>query len=135
MSGQVVTLPGGLRVGGIWGIDHEAPNARRHIAAEIRLDRRIARKLAMQSFDVLLSHDSPRDASVLDTGSLAVTEILSLARPAFAFYGHYHGIERLDECDYSPSEVRHLAALDFEGRGHTANENAVGVTRWVAGKV
>ena len=88
----------------------------------------------MQSFDVLMTHDAPRDASVLDAGSLAVTEILSLARPAFAFYGHYHGIDRLDECDYSPSEVRHLAALSFYGRGHTADENAVGVLRWSAGR-
>jgi Calcineurin-like phosphoesterase len=134
VNGHVATLPGGLRVGGLWGIDHEAPNARRHIADEMRIAPRVARRLAMQSFDILMSHDSPRDASVLETGSLAVTEILSLARPAFAFYGHYHGVERLAECDYAPSEVRHLCALDFYGRGHTANENAVGVLRWAAGR-
>jgi hypothetical protein len=112
-DGHVATLPEGLRVGGLWGIDDEAPRARRHIPAAARLNPRSARQLAMRSFDVLLTHESPRDAFHEDSGSEAISLVLELARPAFAFFGHYHGEGRLDECDF----------------GRTGEDCSVGVLR------
>src|SRR5262245_61263170 len=65
-SGHVALLPGELRVGGLWGIDHEAPRARRTAFGAVRLEVRRARELAMKTMDVLLTHESPRDAFWLD---------------------------------------------------------------------
>ena len=79
--------------------------------------------------DVLLTHESPRDAFWLDSGSLAINTILHGARPAFNFFGHYHGEGRMEECDFGPTRVLHLVGLEFSGEGR-AEERSVGVLRW-----
>jgi hypothetical protein len=128
-DGHVATLPGGLRVAGLWGTDTDAPRARRHVRPEARLNPRSAKQLAMRSFDVLLTHESPRDAFFPDAGSEAISFVLEQAKPALAFFGHYHGEGRLDECDFGPTQVYHLAGLEFRGRGRSAEERCVGVLR------
>jgi hypothetical protein len=133
-NGHVATLPEALRVGGLWGIDNEAPKARRNVTPWMRLDQRRARDLSCRSMDVLLTHESPRDAMILDAGSEAITAVLERARPAFAFFGHYHGEGRLDECDFGATQVYHLAGLEFHGRGHSAEERCCGVLRWQDGR-
>src|SRR5205823_12469380 len=50
VNGHVVGLPGGVRVGGLWGIDDEAPGCRRNVSHWMRLDPRRARELAMRPF-------------------------------------------------------------------------------------
>jgi hypothetical protein len=127
-DGCVAVLPGGLRVAALWGIDGSAPNARRRAPA--RISPRSAVHLSHDSFDVLLTHDSPRDAMIVDAGSDDVDLVIRLARPAFAFFGHYHGAGRLAACDYSPTEVFHLRGLELRGRGGAAEERSVGVLRW-----
>jgi hypothetical protein len=133
-NGHVATVAEGLRVGGLWGIDDEAPGARRHITPWMRLDPRRARELSCRSMDVLLTHESPRDAFYLDSGSEAITAVIERARPAFAFFGHYHGEGRLDECDFGPTQVYHLAGLEFRGRGGSAEDRCAGVLRWQDGR-
>lgn len=128
-DGLVATLPEGLRVGGLWGIDHEAPRARRHVPAAARLNPRSARQLAMRSFDVLLTHESPRDAFHEGAGSEAISLVLELARPAFAFFGHYHGEGRPDRRDFGRTRLYHLAGLEFGEPGHSAEGRSVGVLR------
>ena len=59
----------GATVGGLWGIDAEAPRARRNVTRWMRLDGRRARGLACRPMDVLLTHESPRDAIFADSGS------------------------------------------------------------------
>jgi hypothetical protein len=132
-NGRVIALADGMRVGGLWGIDHEAPRARRNITPWMRLETRRARDLSCRSFDVLLSHESPRDAMVLDAGSEAITALIRSARPAFAFFGHYHGEGQLDECDFGQTQVYHLAGLEFRGKGGSAEDGCAGVLRWQDG--
>jgi hypothetical protein len=134
VDGSVHPLPDGLRLGGLWGIDDEAPGARRHTVMGGRLNPRRAHDLAVRPHDVLLTHESSRDAFFLDAGSLAISTILHSARPAFHFFGHYHGAGRMDECDFGGTHVRHLAGLEFRGKGNTAEERSVGVLRWRDGK-
>lgn len=129
-DGHVATLPGCLRVGGLWGIDDEAPRARRHVPALARLNRNSAKRLALAPMDVLLTHESPRDAVWEDAGSRAVSLVLQTAKPAFAFFGHYHEEGRLDECDFAPTQVYHLAGLEFRGPRGSAEDWCVGVLRW-----
>jgi hypothetical protein len=129
-NGHVVVLPGGLRVGGLWGIDDEAPGARRNITRWMRLEPRRARELSCRAFDVLLSHESPRDAMVLDSGSESISALIDAAKPAFAFFGHYHGEGRLDECDLGSTQAYHLAGLEFRGKGGSAEDRCAGVLRW-----
>lgn len=128
-DGRVATLPGGLTVGALWGIDDLAPRARRNTVPKGRLRERSATQLAGTSFDVLLSHESPRDAFYLDSGSEAISALIGLAQPRFAFFGHYHGAGRLDECDFGTTQVFHLAGLELRGSGNTAEDGSVGVLR------
>jgi hypothetical protein len=124
-DGRVAIVSGGLRVGALWGI-----NARRKVMPRGRICQRSAMALSCAAFDVLLTHESPRDAMFLDAGSDAIGAVIRLARPAFAFFGHYHGPGRLDACDFHPTQVFHLHGLEFRGRGKTAEEGSVGVLRW-----
>jgi hypothetical protein len=129
-DGHIVTLPGGLRVGALWGIDDQAPNARRKTPPRGRISQRSATVLSYETFDVLLTHDSPRDAMIAGAGSDAITAVIQLARPAFAFFGHYHGEGRLEACDFAPTQVFHLHGLEFRERGGCAEPGSVGVLRW-----
>jgi hypothetical protein len=130
VDGAVVTMADGLRVGGLWGIDDEAPRARKTIVPAAKINTRRARDLAVRPMDVLLTHESPRDAFFVDSGSLAVNTILYGARPAFHFFGHYHGEGRMEECDFGRTQVLHMVGLEFRARGKTAEERSVGVLRW-----
>lgn len=129
-DGHIVALPNGPRVGALWGIDDRASNARRKTPLRGRISQRSATMLAYETFDVLLTHDSPRDAMFTDAGSDAITTIIELARPAFAFFGHYHGAGRLNECQFAPTQVFHLHGLEFRERGGSAEPCSVGVLRW-----
>jgi hypothetical protein len=129
-DGRVAVLPGGLRVGALWGIDDKAPKARRSPGPRGRIRQRSATALCGEGFDVLLTHESPRDAMLLDSGSDAISVVVALARPAFAFFGHYHGKGRLEECDFGPTRPFHLAGLELRGPGKTAEDRSVGVLRW-----
>src|SRR5262249_35635433 len=90
-DGHVAVLPGGLRVGALWGIDDKAPRARRRIPPRARISHRGTMALSAAAFDVLLTHESPRDAVLAGSGSEEIGSIIRGARPAFAFFGHYHG--------------------------------------------
>lgn len=128
-DGHVAALPGGLRVGALWGVDDQAPNHRRHAPPRGRISPRRADVLSAQSFDVLLTHDSPRDAVHPDSGSDAILCLIRRSRPAFAFFGHYHGVGELAG-DFGATRVFHLEGLEFRGREGFAEERSVGVLRW-----
>jgi hypothetical protein len=129
-DGIVADLPGGLRVGGLWGIDDKAPRARSNAPRFGRIRERSATHLSAEQFDVLLTHDSPRDAMMLDSGSEAITAVVQLAQPAFSFFGHYHGRGRIDECDFGKTIVAHLHGLELRGPAGTAEDRSVGFLRW-----
>jgi hypothetical protein len=133
VDGSVLALPDGLRVGGLWGIDDQAPGARRHIAPGAKLNPRRARDLAVRPHDVLLSHESARDAFFVDAGSLEISTLLRSAAPALHFFGHYHGAGRMDECDFPTTRLFHMVGLEFRGKNGCAEERSVGVLRWHQG--
>jgi hypothetical protein len=131
-DGMVTTLASGLRIGALWGIDDKAPNARRKAPSRARIRTRSATELAAANFDVLLMHESPRDAMLPGSGSSDIDAILQLARPAFAFFGHYHGRPLFGPDDYAPTQIYHLHGLEFRGPGESAEDCSVGVLRWQA---
>jgi hypothetical protein len=131
-DGHVVGLPGGLRVGALWGIDTAAPRARKKLPPRARISHRATAALSCAAFDVLLAHESPRDAVFPDSGSEDVGAIIRCARPAFAFFGHYHGTGREIQGDFGATRVYHLSGLELRDRGH-AEEGAVGVLTWDGG--
>jgi hypothetical protein len=126
-DGQVAALPGGLRVGALWGIDDKAPRARLRIPPRACISHRGTMALCAARFDVLLMHESPRDAILVDSGSEDIGAIIGLARPAFAFFGHYHPTGCRVEGDFGATGVYHLS--HFELRPH-AEEGSVGVLTW-----
>jgi hypothetical protein len=129
-DGHVALLPGGLRVGALWGIDGRAPRARRRIPPCARISRRGTRALSCARFDVLLAHESPRDAVLPDSGSENIGSVIGCAHPAFAFFGHYHGTGRRVEGDFGPTRVYHLSHLELRSR---AEEGSIGVLTWDGG--
>ncbi len=126
-DGHVAELPGGLRVGALWGIDDCAPRANRRIPPRARISQRGTKALSCASFDVLLAHDSPRDAILPDSGSEEIGAVIHRARPAFAFFGHYHPTGRRVEGDFGATQVYHLSHLELCSR---AEEGSVGVLTW-----
>src|SRR5262245_49339098 len=129
-DGHVAVLPGGLRIGALWGIDDQAPKARERIPPRARISRRGTMALSGAHFDVLLAHESPRDAILADSGSEEIGLVIRCARPAFAFFGHYHSIGRRVEGNFGDTCVYHLSHLDLRSR---AEEGSVGVLTWNGG--
>jgi hypothetical protein len=129
-DGHVAELPGGLRVGALWGIDDKAPNARERIPPRARISRRGTTALCGAGLDVLLTHESPRDAVLAGSGSEDIGSVIRSARPAFAFFGHYHGTGRQVEGDQGGTRVYHLGHLELDSR---AEEGSVGVLTWDGG--
>jgi hypothetical protein len=129
-DGQVASLPGGLRVGALWGIDDQAPNARRKTPPRGRIRARSATELACSSFDVLLTHESPRDAVFADSGSEEIDAIIHLARPAFAFFGHYGGTGRPIPGNFGSTQVFLLTGLELSRKEGCAEEGSVGALKW-----
>ena len=129
-DGRVATLPGGLRVGALWGIDDRAPNARRQTPPRGRIRTRSATHLACERFDVLLTHDSPRDAMIAGSGSKQIDAILGMARPSFLFFGHYGSKGGRVEGDFGATQAYHLDGLELRGPGGSAEPGSVGVLRW-----
>jgi hypothetical protein len=81
-------------------------------------------------FDVLLTHESPRDAVHADSGSDDIDAVIRAARPAFAFFGHYHRTGRQVEGDFGATRVYHLSHLELDSR---AEEASAGVLTWEGG--
>jgi hypothetical protein len=126
-DGHVAELPGGLRVGALWGIDDRAPRARERIPPRARISRRGTVALSGARFDVLLAHESPRDAVLIDQGSEEIGSVIRCARPSFAFFGHYHRTGREVEGDFGATRVYHLGHMELRSR---AEEGSVGVLTW-----
>ncbi len=129
-DGHVETLPNGVRIGALWGIDDRAPLARKKAPPRGYIKSRSATELAGSAFDVMLCHESPRDAVRVSSGSEEINAIISLAQPAFVFFGHYHTDIRRVDADYGETQVYHMPGLEFRGDGGTAEEGSVGVLRW-----
>jgi hypothetical protein len=126
-DGHVAELPGGLRVGALWGIDDRT---RRRIPPRARISRRGTVALSGARFDVLLTHESPPDAILAGSGSEEVGSVIRSAGPAFAFFGHYHSTGRRVEGDFGATRVYHLSHLELDSR---AEEGSVGVLTWDGG--
>lgn len=129
-DGKVSTLPSGLRVGALWGIDKKGPNARRNKPERAYINDRSASELAADSMDVLLTHDSARDAKYPDSGSEEINIIHYFAQPAFSFFGHYHGVGREMEGDFGNTRVFHMGGFELRGKDGCAEEGSVGVFQW-----
>jgi hypothetical protein len=126
-DGRVAELPGGPRVGALWGI---GDRVRRRTPPGARISRRSTAALGGARFDVLLTHESPCDAIHAESGSDDVDAIIRAARPAFAFFGHYHRTGRQVEGDFGATRVYHLSHLELDSR---AEEASVGVFTWDGG--
>ena len=123
-DGRVETLPGPLRVGAVWGIDDKAPNARRRTPERGRIRDRSLTALAGSAFDVLLSHDGPRDAVLAGSGSEGLGALIGLARPAFAFFGHYGSRYGRVGATTGGTQVYHLAGFEMRRGGSCAEEGS-----------
>jgi hypothetical protein len=131
-DGRVVTLAGGLRVGAVWGVDGDGANARRNLPRRGYVDDRAADRLAWEQFDVLLSHDAPADAKRVGYGSAALRTLIGVARPRFAFFGHYAGDGSWVDGEPGGPQVYHLAGFELRTRGGHPETGSVGVLEQTA---
>jgi hypothetical protein len=127
-DGRARTLPGGLSVGGLWGIDDRAPSARRGYAKRAYIRPRSASQLAGEHLDVLLTHDSPRDVIYDNSGSEEISALVSMTEPAYHFFGHYSQTgDRVG--DQGRTRLHLMGGFELRGRGGVAEEGSVGVLR------
>ncbi len=129
-DGRVETLPGPLRAGAVWGIDDTAPNARRRTPERGRIRDRSLTALTGTAFDVLLSHDGPRDAVLVGSGSGGLGSLIALSRPAFAFFGHYGSRFGRVEVTTGPTQVYQMAGFEMRRGGACTEEGSVGLLTW-----
>jgi hypothetical protein len=133
-DGRVEVLPGSLRVGALWGIDDRAPNARRKTPERGRIRESSVTALAGTAFDVLLSHDGPRSfgcpAVLVDSGSDGISALIDLARPAFAFFGHYGNRYGPVGGPSGSTRVFQLAGFAMRREGSCAEAGSVGHLTW-----
>ncbi|MBS0206289.1 MAG: metallophosphatase family protein [Planctomycetes bacterium] len=133
-DGRTLKLPSGLTVGGLWGIDGDAPKARRIRSPRVQIDPAAAERLQSgQRFDVLLTHESPRDAIWLDSGSLEIADVIAQVQPQLAFFGHYHTPGRLADCDFGRTRVYWMTGLELQQDGTKAEPQSVGLLTEVNG--
>ena len=132
-DGRVETLPGPLRVGALWGIDDRAPNARRRTPQRGRIREASVTALAGTAFDILLSHDGPRDAVLAGSGSEGLGDLIDLARPAFAFFGHYGSRHGQVGGSTGGTRVYQLAGFALRRGGSCAEAGSVGLLSWEDG--
>jgi hypothetical protein len=129
-DGKVEVLPGPLRVGALWGIDDQAPNARRKTPPGGRIRSQSVSTLIGSEFDVLLTHESPRDAVLADSGSEEIDLLIARRRPRFAFFGHYGGRGGRIEGDFGATQVYHLCGFEMRRESSCAETRSVGVLIW-----
>lgn len=79
---------------------------------------------------MLLSHDAPRDAKRVGYGSELLASLIELAKPAFAFFGHYRGDGSKVHVDYGPTQVYHMAGFEMRERDGTPEPGSVGLLTW-----
>jgi hypothetical protein len=132
-DGRVETLPGSLRVGALRGIDDKAPNARRKTPERGRIRESSITSLAGSALDVLITHDGPRDAVLVGSGSEGLRTLIELARPAFGFFGHYGRRFGRVEATTGETQVYHLAGFEMRRGGACAEEGSVGLLTWEDG--
>jgi hypothetical protein len=132
-DGRVETLPGGLRVGALWGIDDQAPNARRKTPRMGRIQQTSLTALAGSSFDVVMSHDGPRDAVLVGSGSEGLDVLIDLARPAFAFFGHYGSRYGRVVRATGTTSVCQMSGFEMRRDGCCAEAGSVGLLTWEDG--
>ena len=138
-DGMVVALPpdsgltAPLRVGAVWGVDGDGPNAQRGLPPRTRIRKQAADRLKRAAFDVLLSHDAPQDARWSGYGSKLLRGAVETVRPAFAFFGHYGGDGARSDVNFGTTEVYHMAGLELAGRDGCPTPGSVGVLEWANG--
>ncbi len=121
---------GSLRVGAVWGIDDKAPNARRRTVERGRIRDRSLTALTGTAFDVLLSHDGPRDAVLAGSGSECLGSLIALSRPSFAFFGHYGSRYGRVVGTTGETQVYQVAGFEMRRGGAGAEEGSVGLLTW-----
>jgi hypothetical protein len=132
-DGRVVPLADGPRVGALWGIDGDGPNCRKRLPERTYLTARSADRLGAEPVDVLLTHDAPLGAKRDGYGSGLISSVIQLARPQFAFFGHYNGKGTRIEGDFGATEVYHLGGFELGGRNGNAELGSVGALTWDEG--
>jgi hypothetical protein len=116
-----------LRVGAVWGVDGDGPNGRKNLPPRGYIDHRAVDRLAWEEFDVLLSHDAPNDAKRVGYGSEALRALIGVAKPRFAFFGHYGGDGSWLEGEPGETQVYHLAGFELRTRDGHPETGSVGV--------
>ncbi|MCE9562010.1 MAG: metallophosphoesterase [Planctomycetes bacterium] len=121
-----------LRVGAIWGVDGDGPNGRKNLPPRGYIDHRAVDRLAWEEFDVLLSHDAPKDAKRVGYGSEALRALIGVAKPKYAFFGHYGGDGSWVDGEPGETQIYHLAGFELRTREGHPETGSVGVLEQTA---
>jgi hypothetical protein len=126
-DGRVQAFECGLKVGAVWGVDGDGPHCRKNLPKRGYIDQGAVDRLAWEEFDVLLSHDAPLDAKREGYGSEGLRAVIGVAKPRFAFFGHYGGDGSRVAGDFGDTRVYHLAGFELRTRDGHPESGSVGV--------
>ncbi len=132
-DGRVVEFDNGLRVAALWGVDGEGAHRRTNLPERGYIRSKSVDRLLTDRFDVLLTHDAPKNAKRFGCGSELLASLIDLARPRFAFFGHYKGDGGRSPEDFGQTEVYHLAGFELRTRDGTPEPGSVGLLERVDG--
>jgi len=128
-DGKVLSLPGRMKVAAVWGIDGVGPNIRRGLPSRAYIDEGAVDQLTIEKFDVLLTHDSPRDTKRAGSGSESLRAMIELTRPRLAFFGHHHG-DGASAGVIGRTQLFHLTGFELRTRGGHPERGSVGILTW-----
>ena len=129
-DGAVEILSDSLRVGAIWGIDDQITSVKKRTPKAGRIQANSVAKLAHLRFDILLSHDGPRDAVLQGSGSEGIDLLLDRVRPPFAFFGHYGSRFGRIVSTKGRTEVYQMAGFELRRDSACAERGSVGRLVW-----
>jgi hypothetical protein len=85
------------------------------------------------AFDVLISHDGPRDAVLVGSGSEALGALIDRTGPAFAFFGHYGSRYGRVVGATGTMQVYQVAGFEMRRDGSCAEAGSDGLLTWEDG--
>lgn len=120
-NGQVYNFKN-IKIAGLGGLD--AKNRPGKYLPEAYIQKKDAKKLLKEKFDIFISHESPKDAAIQGSGSEEITRILKKCQPEYAFFAHYREAPETITISDCKTKIHHVHAIFHK------KQTRIGILNW-----